>query len=65
MILPGLLDADDIILCGESEEDLKAILELFVEVCRKKGRKVNADEINVIVLGVEKGLKWEICVDGV
>ena len=32
---PGLLHADDIVLCGESEEDLRAMLGRFVEVCRR------------------------------
>ena len=30
--LPGILYADDLVLCGESEEDLKAIVGRFVEV---------------------------------
>ena len=33
---PGLLHADDIVLCGESEEDLRAMLGRFVEVCRRR-----------------------------
>ena len=32
--LPGLLDADDLVLCGESEEDLRAMMGQFAEVCR-------------------------------
>ena len=32
--LPGLLCADDLVLCGESEEDLRAIGGRFIEVCR-------------------------------
>ena len=32
--LPGLLYADDLVLCGESEEDLRAMVGCFVEVCR-------------------------------
>ena len=40
--LPGLLYADDLILCGELEEDLRAMVGHFVEVCRKRGLKVNA-----------------------
>ena len=34
--LHGLLYADKLILCGESEEDLKAMVGSFIEVCRKK-----------------------------
>ena len=30
--LPGILYADDLVLCGELEEDLKAIVGHFVEV---------------------------------
>ena len=37
--LPGLLYADDLILCGESEEDLRAMVGRFVEVCRIRGKK--------------------------
>ena len=32
--LPGLLYADDLVLCGEWEEDLILMVEWFVEVCR-------------------------------
>ena len=39
--LPGLLYADDLVLCGESEEDLRVKLERFAEMCRR-GLKVNA-----------------------
>ena len=31
--MPGLLYADDLALYGESEENLKVIMEHFVEVC--------------------------------
>ena len=34
--LLGLLCADDLLLWGESEEDLKAMVGLFIEVCRRK-----------------------------
>ena len=37
-----LLYADDLLLCGESEEDLRAIVGHFIEVCRRRGLKVNA-----------------------
>ena len=33
--LPGLLYVDDLVLCGESEEDLRAIVGRFIEVCRR------------------------------
>ena len=34
--LPGLLYTDDLVLCGESEEDLRAMMGRFVEVCREE-----------------------------
>ena len=40
--LPVLLYADDLVFCGESEEDLRAMVGRFVEVCRRGGLKVNA-----------------------
>ena len=55
-ILPGLLYADDLVLCGKSEEDLKVMVVCFVEVCRRRGLKVNEDKSKVIVLGGEEGL---------
>ena len=35
----------------------------FVEVCRRRGRKVNADKSKVMVLNGEEGLEYEVCVD--
>ena len=32
--LTGLLYADDLILCGESEEDLRVMIERCVDVCK-------------------------------
>ena len=61
--LPGLLYEDDIILCGESEQDLEVVMERFVDVCRRC-LKVNANKIKVIVLIKEEELKCEIRVDG-
>ena len=34
--LPGLLHADDLVLCGVSEEDLREMVEWFVEVYRRR-----------------------------
>ena len=34
--LPALLYADDLVLCDELEEDLRAMMEHFVEVCRRR-----------------------------
>ena len=40
--LPGLLHADDLVLCGKLEEFLRAMVGCFIEVCRRGGLKVNA-----------------------
>ena len=42
--LPRLLYADNLVLRGESEEDLRAVVERFVVVCRRRGLKVNTGE---------------------
>ena len=60
--LTGLLYADDLVLHGKSEEDLRAMVEHFVEVCRGRGLKVNAGNNMVMVLG-EEGLEYEVCID--
>ena len=52
--LLGLLYADDLVLCGESKEDLRAMMGRFVEVCRRKGLKVIAGKRKVMVMNVEK-----------
>ena len=51
--LPGILYADDLVLCGKSEEDLWVMVGCFVEMCRRRGLKVNAGKTKVIVLGGE------------
>ena len=56
--------ADDLVLCGESEENLRAMGVRFVEVCRRC-LKVNAGKIKEIALGGEEGLEREVTVDGV
>ena len=37
--LAGLLYAEDLVLCGESEEDLRAMVGRFAEVCCEKRSK--------------------------
>ena len=59
--LPGLLYAED----GEQEEDLTAMVKRFVKVCRRRGLKVNAGKVKVVVLNGEEGLEYEVQVDGV
>ena len=60
----GLLYADDLVLCGESEENLRAMLGYFVEVCRRRGLKVNVAKSRVVVLDGEEALEYKFCVDG-
>ena len=60
--LPDLLCADDLVLCGESEEDLRAVVGHFVEVCLCP--KVIASKIKIMVLGGEEELECEVYVDG-
>ena len=64
-IVPGLLYADDLVLYGESEEDLRVIVGWFVQVCRRRGLKDNAGKSKVIVMNGEKGLEYEVHEDGV
>ena len=55
--LPGLSYADDLVLCGESEEDPRAMVGRFVEVCRRRGLKVNASKSKMMVINGEDGLE--------
>ena len=55
--LAGLLYADDLVLYGESEQDLRAMVGRFAEVCRRRGLKVNAGKCKVMVLGRGEGLE--------
>ena len=51
--------AHNLVLYGESEEDLGAMVGWFVDVCRRRGLKVNAGKSKVMVMNGEKGLKCE------
>ena len=62
--LPGLLYADNLVLCGESEEDLRAMVGRFVETCRRRGLKVNAGKSTVMILNGEGGREGEVYVGG-
>ena len=53
-ILPGLLHAENWIFCGVAEEDLKVMMRRFVEVCRRRGVKVNENKNKVMVIGGEE-----------
>ena len=54
--LPGLLYADDLVLCGESEDDLKMMVGRFADVRRRRRLKVNVGKTKVMVLDGEKEL---------
>ena len=60
---PGLLNVDDLVLCDESEEDLRAMSGRFAEVCRIRGLKENAGKSEEMVLNGEEGLECEVHVD--
>ena len=47
-ILSDILHANDLALCGESEEDLKVMVRRFVEVCKKRGLQFNANKSMVM-----------------
>ena len=55
--------ADNLVLCGESEDDLLAMVGRFIKVCRR-GLKVNAGKSRVIVLNGEEELECKVHVDG-
>ena len=61
--LPGLLYSDDLFLCGEPEENLRAMAGHFVEACRRRGLEVNAGKSKVMLLDGEEGLECEVRVD--
>ena len=63
--LTGLLYADDIALCGELKEDLRAVIRQFFEVCRRSGLKYKGGRSKMMLLNGEERLECEIYVDGV
>ena len=58
--LPGLLYTDDLILCGESEEDLLAMVGRFFEVCSRRCLKVNTGNSKVMVMKGDEGMESEV-----
>ena len=64
-MLPLHCATDDLVLCGESEEDLRMMVGWFAEVCRRRGLKINTGKSRVIVLNGEEGLECEVHVDGI
>ena len=53
----SFLYEDDLVLCGELEEDLRVMVGLFAEVFRRRGLKVNVGKSKVRVLKGEEGLE--------
>ena len=46
-------------MCGDSEEDLSAMVGQFGKVCRRRRMKVNEGKSRVMVLNGEEGLEWK------
>ena len=64
--MPSLLYADDLVLYGESEENLRAMVGRFADgVCRRRRLKGNAGKSKVMVLNGEEGLKCKVHIDGI
>src|SRR5678816_4589043 len=61
--VPYLLYADDLVLCGESEESLSGMVERFGRVCKRRGLKVNIDKSKVTVVS-EDSPQCEVMLDG-
>ena len=59
----GLLYADHLVLCNKLEKGLMAMLGYFVEMCRRRGLKVNAGKSKMIMLGEEEKSNCEVCID--
>ena len=52
---PGFLYVDDLVVWGELEKVLRAIVGFFIDACKRRGLKVNAGKNKVMVLnGVER-----------
>ena len=61
--MTGPFYAGDLVLCGESEKDLRAMVVRFAEVCRRRGLKVNSGKSKVVLLNGEEVLEYEVHVD--
>ena len=57
--------ADILVVCGELEEIPRVMVGWFIEVCRRRGLKVNTSKRRVIILNGEEGLECEVYIDGV
>ena len=60
--VPYLLYADDLVLCGESEESLRGLVQRFGRVCKRRGLKVNVDKSKVMVVS-EDSPQCEVMLD--
>ena len=58
--VPCLLYADDLVLCGESEESLRKMVECFGRVCKRRGLKVNGEKSKVMVVS-RRMYSLELC----
>ena len=57
--------ADELVLCGESEEDLRSPkVARFVKIYRRRGQGVNADKSKVMEFNGKEGLEYEVKGDG-
>src|SRR5678815_5124408 len=61
--VPYILYADDLVLCGESEESLRGLVERFGRVCKRRGSKVNVNKSKVMVVS-EDSPQCEVMLDG-
>ena len=58
--LHSLLYADDLVLCGELEDQLRSMEGRFVDLGKRRDLKVNAGKSKAMVLGGEEGLECEV-----
>ena len=56
---------DDLALIGELEKELRSMVGWFVEVCRRRGLKVNAVKSKGMALNGEEGLECEVHIYGI
>ena len=61
--VPCLLYADDLVLCSESEEGLRKLVERFGRVCKRRGLTVNTDKSKVMVM-IDEHTQCQIMLDG-
>ena len=59
------MHADDLVICGKSEEDLRLMVGRFAEVCRRRGLKVNGGKSKAMVLNGEEELECGFHIDGI